>query len=209
MAPSNNPVDNNPRTALSTSAYPNGHATRPDPSGRSPARWATSSTSSRRAGRQLPELRNGSASLAATRSTDDVAHRSGGPQPTSTTGVPRPASGVAALSSSASPSESPATQPIGSKAVTRLYAGAPEAPAAPAASSGVPSMTRASARPRAPQDSGTSLSRARHPLSGDFPSMPVTVAPREAAINSASPEPQPSPSTRVPEPTSSRSYTAS
>jgi hypothetical protein len=68
-------------------------------------------------------LRSGSASFVATRSTDDVAHRSGGPQPASTTGAPRSTSGVAAASSPASPSESPARHPMGSKAVTRVYAG--------------------------------------------------------------------------------------
>ena len=94
------PRGQQPPRALSRSAYPNGQATRPDPSGRSPARRATSSRSSRSAGRNRTVPRSWSASLAATRSTAVVAQRSGGPQPTSTTGAPRRASGVAAASSS-------------------------------------------------------------------------------------------------------------
>lgn len=104
---------------------------------------------------------------------------------------------------------------MGSKAVTTVYAGSspPAVPVPEAAVSAVPPRTvspgepstiRASARACGSRPAGSSRSRATANRSDEV-STPVTAAPREAAISRASPEPQPRPSSRAPDPTSNRS----
>lgn len=104
-----------------------------------------------------------------------------------------------------SPSESPAAQPIGWKAVRRLYGASPSGEAAATLPK---SLARGSVRPGSASPSAHRRARARASRSWSV-STPVTRAPREAAISSASPEPQPRESIRVPPATSRRSYTAS
>ena len=165
----------------------------------SPARWATSSRSSRSAGRQLPVPRSGSASLAPPAAPTTWRTAPGGPQPASTTGAAAPGERCGRL-------EEQLAEPLGvaRQAADRLEGGHQvvrgrvrlrrvREPLV-----GQPGLP-ARARP-CPTRSGSSRSRARASRSGKASSTPVTAAPREAAISRASPEPQPRPSSRVPGP---------
>ena len=178
----------------------------PEPSGRSPARLGDVLQVVPARGRQR---RRCAARVASSRpppaAPPDVAHRSGGPQPASTTAPPR--------SASADGRRQRRYEPVGvaGRAADRLERG----------DQVVRRPRRIGRRRRRRRRSTLDVPARRAPAVAEPAApaparaargpcrTPVTRAPRAAAISSASPEPQPRPSSRVPAPTSSRSYTAS
>ena len=103
-APSNSPVDSSPRTALSTSAYPNGQTTRPD----RPA-----------AARPAPRARPGPGARARRPGPPAPCTAPPDPSPASTTAPPRRTAGSARASARRAPARRPAGRRTGAGARRR------------------------------------------------------------------------------------------